>query len=116
MEFNAFSRRQCEALSWWLPSSPYAQRDAVICDGAVRSGKTLCLGISFVMWALACFDKCSFAICGKTIRSLRRNLVTTLLPALTESGFTCVYRASENRIDISLGKRKKPILFVWRKR
>lgn len=106
MEFNSFSRRQCEALSWWLPSSPYAQRDAVICDGAVRSGKTLCLGISFVMWALACFDKCSFAICGKTIRSLRRNLVTTLLPALTESGFTCVYRASENRIDISLGKRK----------
>ncbi|OCN01748.1 terminase [Clostridium sp. W14A] len=106
MELSAFSRRQRQALSWWCPGSPHAARDAVVCDGAVRSGKTLCLGLSFVMWALARFDKRSFALCGKTIRSLRRNLVTTLLPALTESGFSCVYRAGENRIEISYGKSR----------
>ena len=106
MEFETFSEKQRRALCWWCPGSPDAGRDAVICDGAVRSGKTLCLGLSFVLWALARFDGRSFALCGKTIRSLRRNLVTTLLPALTESGFSCVYRAGENRLDISCGKSR----------
>lgn len=106
MEFKTFSPRQREALCWWCPGSPEAGRDAVICDGAVRSGKTLCFGISFAAWASARFNGRSFALCGKTIRSLRRNLITTLLPALTESGFSCVYRAGENRIDISLGKSR----------
>ena len=106
MEFSSFSRRQRDALCWWCPGSPHAGRDAVICDGAVRSGKTLCLGLSFVLWATARFNGRSFALCGKTIRSLRRNLVTTLLPALTESGFSCVFRAGENRIEISCGKSR----------
>jgi PBSX family phage terminase large subunit len=106
MELSSFSARQREALCWWCPGSPHAGRDAVICDGAVRSGKTLCLGLSFVLWALARFDGRSFALCGKTIRSLRRNLVTTLLPALTESGLSCVFRAGENRMDISYGKSR----------
>ena len=103
MKFEAFSSKQLLALNWWCAGSPYAERDAVICDGSVRSGKTLCLGISFVAWAFYRFTERSFAICGKTIRSLRRNLVTTLLPALEESGFSCVYKASENLIEISFG-------------
>lgn len=103
MEYKAFSRKQLQALSWWCPGSPYETRDAVICDGAVRSGKTLCLGISFAAWALWRYQDRSFAICGKTVRSLKRNLITTLLPALQEAGFQCSFRAGENRIDISFG-------------
>ena len=106
MEFKAFSPRQRRALCWWCPGSPDAGRDAVVCDGAVRSGKTLCLGLSFVLWALGRFDGRSFAICGKTIRSLKRNLVTTLLPALAESGFSCTYRVGENAVDVSYGKSR----------
>ncbi len=106
MRLESFSPRQRDALCWWCPGSPYAGRDAVICDGAVRSGKTLCLGLSFVLWALSRFNGRSFALCGKTIRSLRRNLVTTLLPVLDESGFSCVFHAGENRIDISCGKSR----------
>ena len=34
---------------------PCGEKDAVICDGAVRSGKTLCMGISFVAWAFTPF-------------------------------------------------------------
>nr|WP_319489390.1 PBSX family phage terminase large subunit [uncultured Caproiciproducens sp.] len=104
MEFKNFSQKQLQALSWWCPGSPYENRDAIICDGAVRSGKTLCLGISFAAWALCRFQNRSFAICGKTIRSLKRNLITTLLPALHEAGFQCEMKAAENRIDISFGK------------
>jgi PBSX family phage terminase large subunit len=103
MEYRPFSRKQLQALSWWCPGSPFSERDAVICDGAVRSGKTLCLGISFAAWALSRFQGRSFALCGKTIRSLRRNLVTTLLPALAEAGFSCRFSAAENRIDIAFG-------------
>ena len=104
MEFKTFSKKQLQALSWWCPGSPYESRDAIICDGAVRSGKTLCLGISFAAWALCRFQDRSFAICGKTVRSLKRNLITTLLPALHEAGFRCEMKAAENRIDISCGK------------
>lgn len=104
MEFKTFSQKQLQALSWWCPGSPYENRDAIICDGAVRSGKTLCLGISFAAWALCRFQDRSFAICGKTVRSLKRNLITTLLPALHEAGFRCEMKAAENRIDISCGK------------
>ena len=48
MKFKSFSETQLKALSWWSDSSPYRDYDAVICDGAVRSGKTMCMGISFV--------------------------------------------------------------------
>ncbi len=105
MEYKAFSPKQLQALSWWCPGSPAETKDAVICDGAVRSGKTLCLGISFAAWALFRFHDRSFAICGKTIRSLKRNLITTLLPALADAGFQCSFLTAENRIDITFGKR-----------
>ncbi len=106
MEIKPFSPKQLRALNWWCPGSPDAGRDAVVCDGAVRSGKTLCLGISFVAWACGSFRGRSFAICGKTIRSLRRNLVTTLLPALSESGFSCSYKVGENLLEIGYGKNR----------
>ena len=65
MRFDFFSRTQLRALSWWSDSSPYRDLDALICDGAVRSGKTLCMGISFVCWAMRRFDNERFGICGK---------------------------------------------------
>ena len=39
MTFDFFSPTQLKALSWWSDASPYRDLDAVICDGAVRSGK-----------------------------------------------------------------------------
>ena len=89
MRFETFSRTQLEALTWWSDSSPYRKLDAVICDGAVRSGKTLCMGLSFVCWATRRFDGERFGICGRTISSIRRNLLTTLLPVLSDIGFAC---------------------------
>ena len=67
MKFRTFSKQQRRALTWWLPNSPDRGKQAVICDGAVRSGKTLCMGISFFCWAMAGFDGENFALCGKTI-------------------------------------------------
>lgn len=106
MEFLPFSPKQLGVLSWWCKGSKQEHCDAVICDGAVRSGKTLCMGISFAAWAFYRFDGAAFALCGKTIRSLKRNVVTPLLPVLEELGFACKMRVTENILEVSREGRK----------
>ncbi len=101
--FTPFSKKQMKALCWWMPQSPLSGYDAIICDGAVRSGKTLCMSVSFVTWAFSAFSDSSFALCGKTISSLRRNVVTVILPVLRELGFECDEKYSKNLIEISYG-------------
>ena len=101
--FTPFSKKQMKALCWWMPQSPLHTHDAIICDGAVRSGKTLCMSVSFVAWAFSAFSDQSFALCGKTISSLRRNVVTVILPVLRELGFACDEKYSKNLIEISYG-------------
>lgn len=105
MNFHTFSAKQLQALTWWCESSPYNTCDALICDGAVRSGKTVCMGISFIAWAFFRFENACFALCGKTIRSLHRNVVTPILPVMTSLGFKCKERLSENIIEISKNGR-----------
>jgi PBSX family phage terminase large subunit len=51
------------------------------------------------------FNGGSFAICGKTITSLRRNVITPLVNLLGTLGFTCLEKVSRNYIDISLSGR-----------
>lgn len=81
-------------------------KNGIICDGAVRSGKTLCMSISFICWAFYNFSGTSFALCGKTVASLRRNVITPLLPVLNELGFSCDYKISRNVLNISRGSIK----------
>ena len=73
MEFKTFSPKQKLAMSWWS-RKPYRDYDAIICDGAVRSGKTLSMSIGFISWAMTSFQGGSFALCGKTITALKRNV------------------------------------------
>ncbi len=105
IKFHEFSPKQLTVLNWWCRQSPYKGYDAIICDGAVRSGKTLCMSISFILWSFYSVSESSFAICGKTITSLRRNVVTPLLPILTQMGFTVKEQKSSNLVIISKGKR-----------
>lgn len=105
IKFHEFSPKQLTVLNWWCRQSPYKSYDAIICDGAVRSGKTLCMSISFILWSFYSFSESSFAICGKTITSLRRNVVTPLLPVLSQMGFTVKELKSSNIVIISKGKR-----------
>ena len=101
-----FSPKQRTVLTWWRPGSPYENYQAVICDGAVRSGKTLCTGLSFFCWAMCCFDGRSFALCGKTITGVRRNILQELLPMLEGMGFRCEEQRSRNTIQVRLGGRR----------
>ena len=101
-----FSPKQRRVLTWWRPGSPDRDRQAILCDGAVRSGKTLCTGLSFFCWAMQCFQGKNFALCGKTIVSVRRNLLEELLPLLEEMGFRCEQKVSRNILKVRLGRRR----------
>ena len=105
MKFESFSKKQTITLTWWLKNSPYEKFDAIICDGSIRSGKTLCMSISFILWSFYKFSGAAFAICGKNIRSIRRNVITPVLPILSQLGFKCKQKISENLIEISFDKR-----------
>lgn len=105
MRLLPFSEKQLRVLSFWCDASPDRECEAVICDGAVRSGKTVCMGISFAAWATRRFSGASFALCGKTIRSLKRNVVTPLLPLLTREGFHCRMKAADNLLELSFAGR-----------
>ncbi len=103
--FTVFSKKQLAVFSWWHEGSPFCSFDGLICDGAVRSGKTTCMSLSFVAWAFYRFDDTSFAICGKTITSLRRNIITDLIPRLKELGFECKEKFSQNMIEVTMGEK-----------
>lgn len=110
-----FSEKQMQALCWWGARSVHRDKCAVICDGAVRSGKTVCMGISFFLWAMARFRSTSFAVCGKTIRGVQRNLIAELLPVLRRMGFSVVLRSSENRLTVRYrGRENRFYLFGGR--
>lgn len=109
-KFTQFSQKQLTVLTWWRTES-YKDCDAVICDGAVRSGKTLCMSLSFAAWAMSEFDGGVFAICGKTVTSLKRNVVTPLLSTLRGLGFRCTEKISGSYADISAGGRTNRFYF-----
>ena len=100
-----FSDKQRVVLNWWRRDSPHFHKEAIVCDGAVRSGKTLCMGLSFFLWACTEFRGQRFGVCGKTISSLRRNVLTELLPKLRAIGFTVTEKRTENLVRVSFRGR-----------
>ena len=94
-KFKPFSQKQRQILNWWTDESPYKDYDGIIADGAIRSGKTVSMSLSFVMWAMASFNGCNFGMCGKTIGSFRRNVFLTLKLMLRSRG----YKVKERRSD-----------------
>ena len=83
-----------------------------MCDGAVRSGKTVCLTVGFFLWSMSSFQNQSFGLCGKTIGSLRRN-ITDHLPRWLGNLFTFYPVKSENKLVVSdkMGHRNTYYLF-----
>lgn len=106
MRFRAFSPKQKEVLGWWCDGSERQELDGILCDGAVRSGKTLCMGISFFSWAMARFNGAKFGLCGTTLAAVERNVLAETLPALRELGFQVEERLSKNTLTVRFGGRE----------
>ena len=115
MGYASFSPKQKTVLTWWMPGSPHHHREAIICDGAVRSGKTMAMGLSFFLWAMTCFDGQRFGVCGKTIASLRRNVLSEILPRLQALGATWKEKRTENLVTVTFkGHRNQFYIFGGR--
>ena len=104
--FAPFSPKQLKILGWWLDGSSSADFDGVIADGAIRSGKTLSMSLSFVMWATQNFSGANFALCGKTVTSLRRNVISPLEQMLSSLPYSFSDRRTDNLITVSYRGRE----------
>lgn len=76
-------------------------KDGVIADGAIRSGKTVCMSLSYVIWAMERFNGQNFGMAGKTIGSFRRNVLFWLKLMCISRGYRVVDRRADNMIEIS---------------
>ena len=86
---------------------PYSSYDALICDGAVRSGKTSIMMWAFVRWAMENFSGQRFGICGKTVDSASKNIVIPFLSmSLAKEKYTMRWRRSDKILEVSRGAVK----------
>lgn len=102
--FKPFSRKQKQLLTWWLPESGVSDAEGIIADGAIRTGKTVCMSLAFVQWAMDSFDGMNFAMCGKTVGSFRRNVLSVLKQIMISRGYELSDKRSENLVIISRGE------------
>lgn len=101
MHLDILSPKQQKVFTWWRDPDTETC-DAIICDGAVRSGKTFALSLSFITWAMAGFSGRRFALCSKTIGSLKRNILPDVFAYLDTFNSTYRWYPSKNRIDVDL--------------
>jgi PBSX family phage terminase large subunit len=86
-----------------MPESPHRDKDAIICDGSVRAGKTASMSFSFVVWAMETFNGQQFGMAGKTIGALRRNVIGPLKQMLASRGYRVEDRRADNLLIVSRG-------------
>ena len=73
------------------------------------------MGLSFFLWAQARFSGRQFGLCGKTIASLRRNLLAELTPCLERLGMRIQEKRSENLLIVRYnGHENRFLLFGGR--
>lgn len=60
--------------------------------------------VGFILWSMTRFNNQSFAICGRTIEALRRNVIVHI-PTWLEGLFTVTERRSENKMVVTIGNR-----------
>lgn len=83
---------------------PWTNYDALICDGAIRSGKTALMTIAFVDDAMRRFNRQRFGICGKTVGSAVENIIVPYIQTVyaTERYFIG-WRKSDKILTVAAG-------------
>lgn len=80
---------------------PYTKYEALICDGAVRSGKTSIMMWAFVDWAMREFNGQRFGICGKTVDSCSKNIIVPFTAmTLAKERYTLRWRRTDKILEV----------------
>ena len=111
MIYRSFSKRQILAMTWWNQNK-LQTFDGLICDGAVRSGKTVSMVCGFFLWSMSRFSGQTFALCGPTVGALRRN-ITEHLPRWLGGIFTIQEQRSLNRLVVSDKRGRENIYYLF---
>lgn len=111
MIYQKFSKRQLLAMLWWQQPK-FRDRDAIICDGSIRSGKTVCMAVGFFLWSMSAFNGQTFGICGKTIESLRRNVIMNLSDWIP-GNLRITEKRSENKLVVSDGCGRENTYYLF---
>lgn len=109
MTFEKLSKKQKIVFKWAYKTD----HKAIICDGAVRSGKTICMITSFILWAMKEFNGATFGICGKTVASAERNIIR---PIQSVADINHYYKISYTRGNHMLtveSKERRNYFFVF---
>ena len=93
------SQKQLKILAF-----PYTHYDALICDGAVRSGKTSIMMVAFIDWAMREFRGQRFGICGKTVDSATKNIIVPYISmSYAKERYTIRWRRSDKLLEVKRG-------------
>lgn len=83
---------------------PYSKYDALICDGAVRSGKTSIMMWAFVRWAMENFSGQRFGICGRTVDSCTKNIIVPFTAmSLAKERYIIRWRRGDKVMEVRRG-------------
>lgn len=100
MKIKTLSEKQKQILDFVIDDI-----DTLICDGAVRSGKTIIMSFAFILWAMYNFDKTSFGICGKTVTSAEKNIIKPL-QQLEQPYYSMSYKISNRMLTVRNGRKE----------
>lgn len=98
-------------MTWWNRPG-LKEFDGILCDGAVRSGKTLAMSVGFFLWSMTCFQDQVFGICGKTIASTRRNIVSQL-PKWLGGLVRIRENRAENKLTVTDARGRKNTYYLF---
>ena len=93
-----FSRKQKQAISWWRKGSGHENARIFLADGAIRSGKTIAMICSFLLWSTARFRGQDFIIAGVTSGALKRNVLEPMFKLMNTFRIPWEYRRTEAKI------------------
>lgn len=98
----AISKKQKQIMAF-----PYTKYDVLICDGAIRSGKTAFMTLAFIDDAMRRYNGQRFGICGKTVDSTVKNIIAPYLQ-LTRAWeqYKLQWRRSDKLLVVSCGGRQ----------
>lgn len=98
----SLSQKQSKILTF-----PFQDYEYLICDGAVRSGKTSLMTVAFIDDAMRRFNGRRFGICGKTVDSATKNIIDPYLSLYyAQHSYELKWRRSEKILEVKKGNVK----------
>ena len=107
-----FSPKQLLSMYWWnMPS--FSHCVGIVCDGAVRSGKTISLITGFMMWSMETFNDRIFGLCGKTVKSFERNVLQPMKQIVESLGYSLAERKTDHAVILLSPSGRRNTYYIF---